>query len=320
MPLGTRVLGGEGPVVSAIGLGCMGMSGVYGPSDDAESVATVHAALDAGVTLLDTGDFYGMGHNELLLGSALRGRAREGVVLSVKFGVLRGPGPGLGGVDCRPAAVRNFAGYSLKRLGVDVIDIYRPARLDPGVPVEETVGAVADLISEGWVRHVGLSEVGVETLRRACAVHPVCDLQIEYSLLSRGIEAAILPACRRLGVGITAYGVLTRGLLGGHMSATPPARGDFRVRSPRFSGDNLAHNLGLVEALRQVAETRGVSVAQLAIAWVLSRGGDLVPAGGRENAGATGGGAGGGGCRAHRCGALRHRGGGAARRGRRRAV
>jgi aryl-alcohol dehydrogenase-like predicted oxidoreductase len=270
-----RQLGAAGPRVSAIGLGCMGMSDLYGPADRAESLATLQAALEAGVTLLDTGDFYGMGHNEMLIAEAL-GARRDRVVLSVKFGALRGPDGAWLGFDGRPAAVKAAAAYSLKRLGTEVIDIYRPARLDPAVPVEETVGAIADLVRAGHVRHIGLSEVGAETLRRAAAVHPIADLQIEYSLVSRGIEDGLLQACRALGVGITAYGVLSRGLISGHWSATRgPA--DFRAHAPRFQGENLARNLALVDALRAVATGRGASVAQIAIAWVLSRGPDIVP-------------------------------------------
>jgi aryl-alcohol dehydrogenase-like predicted oxidoreductase len=274
----TRRLGATGPVVSSLGLGCMGMSGMYGPADRAESLATIHAALDAGITLLDTGDFYGMGHNELLIRDALVGQAREKVQISVKFGALRGPDGAWLGYDSRPAAVRNFLTYSLQRLGTDYIDIYRPARLDPGVPIEETVGAIADLIKAGYVRHVGLSEVGAGTLRRAAAVHPIVDLQIEYSLISRGIEAQILPTCRELGIDITAYGVLSRGLISGHWSkdAATPGK-DFRAFSPRFQGENLATNLALVEKLRGVAHTIGASVAQVAIAWVAAQGEDIIP-------------------------------------------
>jgi aryl-alcohol dehydrogenase-like predicted oxidoreductase len=274
----TLELGRAGPRVSALGLGCMGMSGMYGPADEAESVATIHAALDAGITLLDTGDFYGMGHNEVLIRDALRGRTREQVLLSVKFGALRDPAGGWVGYDARPAALKNFISYSLRRLGTDYIDIYRPARLDPTVPIEDTIGAIADLIKAGYVRHVGLSEVGAATIRRAAAVHPIADLQIEYSLISRGIEAAILPTCRELGIGITAYGVLSRGLISGHWSTERSAAAkDFRSLSPRFSGDNLAHNLALVEALRTVAGRKGASVAQVAIAWVAAQGEDIVP-------------------------------------------
>ncbi len=274
----TRRLGKKGPVVSALGLGCMGMSDLYGPADDAESVATIRAALDAGVTLLDTGDYYGMGHNELLLREALRGRARGSAVLSVKFGALRDPAGKWLGFDGRPAAVKTFLAYTLRRLGTDYVDIYRPGRLDPAVPIEETVGAVADMIKAGYVRHVGLSEVGADTLRRAHATHPVSDLQIEYSLLSRGIESEIVPACRELGIGITAYGVLSRGLLSGKWSRDRTlTKGDFRSFAPRFSGANLDQNLALVEALRRIADACGASVAQIAIAWVLSRGTDIVP-------------------------------------------
>ena len=274
----TRTLGSHGPRVSAMGLGCMGMSDLYGPADRAESIATIHAALDAGITLLDTGDYYGSGHNELLIREALAGRSRDGVLLSVKFGALRDPAGGFLGVDARPAAMKNFLAYTLRRLGTDFVDIYRPGRLDPSVPIEETVGAIAEMIRAGHVRHVGLSEVGAETLQRAHAVHPIADLQIEYSLLSRGIEAAILPAARALGVGITAYGVLSRGLLGGHWSKEGSlAKGDFRKFLPRFQGENLEQNLALVETLREMAGAKGASVAQIAIAWVLSRGDDIVP-------------------------------------------
>jgi len=273
-----RTLGAAGPRVSAIGLGCMGMSGAYGPSDRNESIATIHAALDEGVTLLDTGDFYGMGHNEMLIREALTGRAREDVVLSVKFGAQRGPAGNWVGYDARPAAVKTALAYSLQRLDVDYIDVYRPARLDPDVPIEETVGAIKDMIDAGYVRSIGLSEVGVETLRRAHATHPICDLQIEYSLLSRGVERAILPVCRELGIAITAYGVLARGLIGGSVAARQaPVRGDFRASSPRFSGENLEHNLALVDALQDVAEGLDATTSQAAIAWVLSRGEDIIP-------------------------------------------
>jgi len=269
---------GTGPVVSELGLGCMGMSDFYGPADDAESLATIAAALDAGVTLLDTGDFYGMGHNELLVRDGLRGRRREDVQISVKFGALRGPDGTWSGYDARPAAVKNFLAYTLRRLGTDYVDVYRPARLDPAVPIEETVGAIAELVQAGYVRHIGLSEIGAQTLRRAHAVHPIVDLQIEYSLFSRAIEAEILPTARELGVGITAYGVLSRGLLSGHWAKDRPVvRGDFRSHSPRFTETNVERNLALVEALRAVAAAQGATVAQLAIGWVLSRGADVVP-------------------------------------------
>jgi len=274
----TRTLGQHGPRVSALGLGCMGMSDFYGPADRGESIATLHAALDAGINLLDTGDFYGMGRNEMLIGDALAGRDRDGVVLSVKFGALRDPDLGWTGYDGRPAAVKNFAAYSLARLRTGHIDVYRLSRVDPAVPIEDTIGAVAELIQAGHVRHVGLSEAGAETIRRAHAVHPIADLQIEYSVLSRGIEERILPTCRELGIAVTAYGVLSRGLLGGNWAkARSLAPGDFRGRAPRFSGENLEHNLELVEALADLASTKGVTVSQLAIAWVLSRGEDIVP-------------------------------------------
>ena len=273
-----RALGRSGPKVSAIGLGCMGMSDFYGPADEAESVATVHAALDAGITLLDTGDLYGAGHNEMLLSRALQGRPRDSYQLSVKFGALRDPKGGFLGIDGRPAAVKNSLAYSLKRLGTDYVDIYRPARLDPAVPIEDTVGAIADMIKAGYVRHIGLSEMGADTVRRANAVHPVVDMQIEYSLFSRGIEAKILPTCREHGIAITAYGVLARGLLSGHWSQDRnAATKDYRTISPRFQGENLERNLQLVEALRAVAAEKNASVAQIAIAWALAKGSDIVP-------------------------------------------
>jgi aryl-alcohol dehydrogenase-like predicted oxidoreductase len=256
----------------------MGMSDLYGPADRSESIATLRAALDAGITLLDTGDFYGMGHNEMLIREALDGRPRASVQISVKFGALRGPDGAWNGYDCRPQAVRNFLAYSLKRLGTDYIDIYRPARLDPDVPIEETVGAIADLVKAGYVKHIGLSEVGADTLRRASSVHPISDLQIEYSIISRGIEGAILPAARELGIGITAYGVLSRGLISGHWSRARQGEKDFRgLASPRFQGDNLDANLALVERMRALAQELDVTVAQLAIAWVAAQGADIVP-------------------------------------------
>jgi aryl-alcohol dehydrogenase-like predicted oxidoreductase len=274
----TRHLGANGPETAALGLGLMGMSALYGPADESESVATIHAALDAGVTLLDTGDFYGMGDNELLLSSAVRGRAREDYLVSVKFGAQRGPDGSWLGYDARPNAVKTALAYSLRRLGTEYVDVYRPARLDPNVPIEDTVGAIKELIEAGYVRYVGLSEVGADTIRRAHAVHPVSDLQIEYSLFSRGIEAEILPTVRELGIGITAYGVLSRGLLSGHWTANSASDpGDFRAHSPRFQGENLDRNLGLVEALRKVAQDKGVTVAQLAIAWVAAQDELIVP-------------------------------------------
>ncbi len=276
----TRPLGTTGPRVSALGLGCMGMSALYGEADRDEAIATLHAALDAGVTLLDTGDFYGMGHNELLIGEALRtapAGLRDSALISVKFGALRDPDGNWSGYDGRPAAVKNFAAYSLQRLGVDHIDVYRIARADSDVPIEETVGAIAELVEKGHVRHIGLSEVGADTVRRAAATAPITDLQIEYSLISRAVEEQILPTTRELGISLTVYGVLSRGLISGHFTVDRelPAH-DFRAHSPRCQGDNLRHNLDLVEALREVAAAKGVSVAQIAIAWVLSRGEDIV--------------------------------------------
>ncbi|MEO9340155.1 aldo/keto reductase [Mesorhizobium sp. SB112] len=273
-----RQLGKTGIESAMIGLGCMGMSGMYGPSDRAESIATIHAALDAGIDLLDTGDFYGMGHNEMLIAEAVKGIPRDNYKLSVKFGALRDPAGGWMGYDARPKAVKSFLAYTLQRLGVDHIDIYRPSRLDPAVPIEETVGVIADMVKAGYVRHIGLSEVGADTMRRAAAVHPISDLQIEYSLISRGPEATILPAAQELGIGITAYGVLSRGLISGHwQKASGQNKGDFRAMSPRFQAENVEANLALVEALRQIAEEKGVTVAQLAIAWVAAQGDMIVP-------------------------------------------
>ena len=274
--LTTKTLGTLG-TTPAIGLGLMGMSALYGPTDRSESIATIHAALDSGVTLLDTGDFYGMGDNELLLAEALEDHDRDAVDISVKFGALRGPDGAWFGFDARPAAVKTWLAYSLVRLGTDHVDIYRPARLDPQVPIEETVGAIAELVEAGYVRHIGLSEVGAETIRRAHAVHPIADLQIEYSLISRGLEGEILDTCRELGIGITAYGVLSRGLISGHYDPSRTGVGDFRSHTPRFQGDNLERNLQLVDALRRVASDSGITVAQAAIAGVASRGDDIVP-------------------------------------------
>jgi aryl-alcohol dehydrogenase-like predicted oxidoreductase len=273
-----KQLGKNGPHVSSLGLGCMGMSGLYGDGlVESESIATIHAALADGITLLDTGDFYGMGHNELLIRKALAGKDRSGAVISVKFGPMRDPAGGWGGFDARPNAVKNFLAYSLKRLGTDYIDIYRPARLDPTVPIEETIGAIADMVGAGYVRYIGLSEVGSETIRRAHAVHPIADLQIEYSLMSRGLEATILPALRELGIGVTAYSVLARGLLSGRTPATG-AKNDIRTtRMPRFSPENLEQNLQLAGALHEIADEKHVTNVQLAIAWVGAQGNDIVP-------------------------------------------
>jgi pyridoxine 4-dehydrogenase len=273
----TRTLGKSGLATSHIGLGAMGMSDLYGPADRAESIATIRAALDGGVSLIDTGDFYGWGRNELLISEAIAGRKREDIQISVKFGALRDPAGGWDGTDNSPAHVKNYLAQSLVRLHTDYIDVYRPARLDPNVPIEETVGALAEMVKAGYIRHIGLSEVSAETLRRAQAVHPISDLQIEYSLISRGIEADVLPTARELGIGITAYGVLSRGLISGHWSKARAGEHDFRNINPRFQGENLDRNLELVEKIRALASSKGVTVAQLAIAWVLAQGDDIVP-------------------------------------------
>ena len=273
----TRRLGRTGPSVSALGLGLMGMSGMYGHADETESTATIHAALDAGVTLFDTGDFYGSGHNELLLRDSLRGRNRDNVLISVKFGTLRDPAARFLGVDLRPNSIKNFLAYTLRRLNTDYVDIYRPARVSPEVPIEDVMGTLGELVDAGYVRHIGLSEVGADTLRRAHSVRPVSDVQIEYSLVSRGIESGLLPVARQLGVGITAYGVLSRGLISGHWTAQRSEDSDIRRGLPRFIGDNLAQNLTLVDQLRAIASDKHITVAQLATAWVLTRGSDIVP-------------------------------------------
>jgi aryl-alcohol dehydrogenase-like predicted oxidoreductase len=268
-----RQLGSSGPGVFPLALGCMGMSGMYGPADEHESIATIHEALDRGITLLDTGDYYGMGHNEMLISRALSDR-RDKALLSVKFGALRSRDGSWLGIDTRPAAVKNFVAYSLTRLGVDHIDIYRPGRLDPAVPIEDTVGAIADLIEAGYVRAIGLSEVGAETIRRAQAVHPIADLQIEYSLISRRPEEAIFPVLSELGIGVTAYGVLSRGLLSGSIPTAPT---DFRAHLPRFRGENRERNQRVVDVLQSLAAEKGATASQLAIAWVLSKGRNIVP-------------------------------------------
>jgi aryl-alcohol dehydrogenase-like predicted oxidoreductase len=260
------------PTTSRIGLGTMGMSDLYGPADRGESIKTIRAALDSGISLIDTGDFYGQGHNELLIADAMAGYKREDIQLSVKFGALRDPTGGWGGTDNRKAHVKNYLAQSLVRLNTDYIDIYRPARLDPHVPIEETVGVMAEMVGAGYIRHIGLSEVSAETLRRAHAVHPIADLQIEYSMFSRGIEKNILATARELGIGITAYGVLSRGLISGHWTKSRARDHDFRNINPRFQGENLERNLELVERLRELASSKGVTMAQFAIAWVLAQG------------------------------------------------
>jgi aryl-alcohol dehydrogenase-like predicted oxidoreductase len=276
MPM-TR-LGKNGPHVSAIGLGCMGVSGMYGPSSEQESIATIHAALDAGINLLDTGDFYGMGHNEMLLAKALHGMPRDRYFIGVKFGGMRAPNGAFIGIDTRPAAVKNFLAYTLKRLGTDYVDLYQPARVDPAVPIEDTVGAIADMVKSGYVRYIGPSEASAATIRRAVAVHPIAALQIEYSLASRGIEAEILPAVRELGISVTAYGVYSRGLLTGSVpSSESVARGDIRGHFPRFQGENLAANQRMIAKLQAIAREKGVSVAQLALGWILTKGSEIIP-------------------------------------------
>jgi aryl-alcohol dehydrogenase-like predicted oxidoreductase len=275
-PMETVPLGSGGPQVSRVGLGLLGMSGIYGRADENESIVTIRAALDAGITLLDTGDFYGSGHNEMLLRDALRGVPRDSVFIQVKFGGQRDPRGAFIGHDTSPVMAKSSLAYSLQRLGTDYVDLYQPSRLDPRVPIEDTVGAIAEMIEAGFVRYLGLSEVGAATIRRAHAVHPVSALQIEYSLMSRGIEAQILPTVRELGIGVTAYGVMSRGLLS-TASAREIGPGDPRSRFPRFQGENLERNLGLLAELEKIAQSHGVTTAQLAIAWVLSRGTDIVP-------------------------------------------
>jgi aryl-alcohol dehydrogenase-like predicted oxidoreductase len=271
-----RSLGRDGPIVSSLGLGCMGMSAFYGPADEKESIATIHEAIEHGISLIDTGDFYGMGHNELLLREALKGGRREHVFIQVKFGAQRDPKGAFIGFDTRPAAVKTALAYTLHRLGTDYIDLYQPARLDPNVPIEDTVGAIAEMVKAGYVRHIGLSEMGAQTIRRAHAVHPISELQIEYSLMSRGVEAEILPILRELGIGVTAYGVLSRGILGGTGKDALHAR-DFRAHSPRWQGANLQKNMELAGSLAALARDLHATPVQLAIAWVLSRGKDIVP-------------------------------------------
>jgi aryl-alcohol dehydrogenase-like predicted oxidoreductase len=272
----TIKLGRNGPTVSAFGLGCMGMSGGYGPADDKESIATIHAALEAGITLLDTGDFYGMGHNEMLIREALKGGKRERAFIAVKCGAMRAPDLQFLGDDGRPRAVKNFLAYSLRRLGTDYVDLYQPARVDPAVPIEDTIGAIADMVKAGYVRHIGVSEASAKTVRRAQAVHPIAALQIEYSLFSRGVERETLPVLRELGIALVAYGVLSRGLIGDKAAASRNA-GEIRTRQPRFSAENFPKNIAVVESLGKIAREMGATTSQLAFAWVKSRGDDVVP-------------------------------------------
>src|ERR1700733_1349438 len=268
-------LGRNGPTVSAFGLGCMGMSGGYGPADDQDSIATVHAALEAGITMIDTGDFYGMGHNEMLIRDALKGGKRQRAFIVVKCGAMRAPDLKYLGDDGRPAAVKNFLSYSLRRLGTDYIDLYQPSRVDPAVPIEDTIGAIAEMVKAGYVRHIGVSEASATTVRRAHAVHPVATLQIEYSLFSRGIELEILPALRELGIALVAYGVLSGGLISDHAEAAKNAASEIRTRKPRFFAENFAKNIALVEAIKKIAREKGATPQQLAFPWVKSRSGDI---------------------------------------------
>lgn len=274
-----RKLGRNGPTVSAIGLGCMRMSNLGGwqpgPETDAESIETIHAALDAGINMLNTGDFYGMGHNESIVGRALKGR-RDQAFISVKCGGQRDPSGRMLGADCRPNSIKNFASYSLQRLGVEVIDLYQPARADPSVPYEDTIGAIVDLIQDGKVRYIGVSEIDSALLRRAQSVHPIAALEVEYSLACRFIEEDILPTARELGVSVVPYSVVTQGLLAGAMN-NGVAPGSVSSQFPRFQGDNLSHNLATVAKLESIAQRKGCTPAQVAIAWVLSRGEDIVP-------------------------------------------
>jgi aryl-alcohol dehydrogenase-like predicted oxidoreductase len=274
----TIQLGTNGPQVAAPGLGTMGMSDMYGTKgtrNDAESIDTIRAALDMGINFLDTGDYYGAGHNELLIREALKGRSDKPVI-SVKFGALRSPSGEWLGFDTRPEAVKNFAAYSLNRLNVETIDIYQPGRIHPSIPIEDTVGAIADLIKEGKVKYIGLSEASPDMIRRAHKVHPVTAVEVEYSLASRVIEKELLQVCRELGIGIVAYGVLSRGLLSGELTGEFAAT-DFRAHAPRFTGENFEKNKTKVEMLREMADKKGSTASQLALAWVLHQGNDILP-------------------------------------------
>ncbi len=270
-------LGRNGPMVSAFGLGCMGMSGGYGPADDQEFIATIHAALEAGITMIDTADFYGMGHNEMVVRDALKGGKREHAFIALKYGSMRGPDKRIIGDDASPRSTKNFLAYSLRRLGTDYVDLYQPSRVDPAVPIEDTIGAIADMVKAGYVRHIGVSETSAKTLRRAHAVYPIAALQIEYSLFSRGIERDILPTARELGIALVAYGVLSGGLISDRAEAARSAVSEIRTRKPRFASENFPKNVALVEALGEIAREKGATTAQLALAWVKSRGRDVVP-------------------------------------------
>ena len=271
-------LGKTGPIVTAPGLGTMGMSDMYGTKEtrnDAESIETIRTALDMGINFLDTGDYYGMGHNELLIRDALKGR-REKPVISVKFGALRSPSGEWLGFDTRPEAVKTFAAYSLNRLGIDAIDIYQPGRIHPAIPIEDTVGAIADLVQQGKVKFIGLSEASPDLIRRAHKVHPITAVEVEYSLASRVIENELLQVCRELGIGVVAYGVLSRGLLSGELTGKF-APGDFRAHAPRFTGENFDENKKRVAVLQDMAKEKGCTASQLALAWVLHQGNDILP-------------------------------------------
>jgi aryl-alcohol dehydrogenase-like predicted oxidoreductase len=273
----TIQLGRDGPTLSAFGLGCMGMSGGYGPADDNESIATIRAAFEAGITMIDTADFYGMGHNEMLIGEALKGGKRERAFVAVKCGAMRAPDLKYLGDDGRPNAVKNFLAYSLRRLGTDYVDLYQPSRVDPAVPIEDTIGAIADLVKAGYVRHIGVSETSAKTVRCAHATHPIAALQIEYSLFSRGIEREILPTLRELGIALVAYGVLSGGLISDRAEAAKSAGSEIRTRKPRFFAENFSKNIALVEALGKIAKEKGATTSQLAFAWVKASGDDIVP-------------------------------------------
>jgi aryl-alcohol dehydrogenase-like predicted oxidoreductase len=270
-----RKLGKTGPDLAFLGLGCMGLSGAYGKTDDDQSVKVIQAALDKGIGLLNTGDFYGQGHNEMLVGRAIKDR-RDKAFISVKYGGLRSPDGAFIGFDTRANATKNFLHYSLVRLGVDHVDLYQPARKDPGVPIEETIGAIGEMVKAGYVRHIGLSEISGETLRRAHAVHPISAVEHEYSLFDREIEDDLLPVARELGVAIVAYGVLSRGMIQSK-GEVQIKDNDYRAHLPRFSGENLAKNNAIVKKLQELAAEKNATATQLAFAWVLSRGENIFP-------------------------------------------